>query len=394
MARIGGILGRHGLLAGQVLLTPHDFGVRTQYLHARDTLRRLLDLGVVPVVNENDTVADDEIRYGDNDRLAALVSHLVQADVLVLLTDTPGLFTADPRLDEDASLIEEIVEVDAALEAVGRRYRQRARERRHDEQAGGGQDRGVVRRARGDRGRRCPQRDRRRDRGSRRSAPRSARSPIVSRVASCGSRSRCGAAGRIVVDDGARRALCADNRSLLPAGVREVEGAFDVDDAVEIVGVDGMPFAKGLVRYSAASLRSVAGRKTTELGDGLAPRGGPPRRPRRAALTRSPRRRPADRHAREARSTTAACGRACATCTSAGLLLRAAMPSVTLPRTRRRPTGGESSGEGFDGRRGAGEGETGSPPAAAPSGRAAVWAARSHHSRRSRRPAACRNGAK
>ena len=118
MARIGAILGQHGLLAGQVLLTPHDFGVRTQYLHARDTLRRLLDLGVVPVVNENDTVADDEIRYGDNDRLAALVSHLVQADVLVLLTDTPGLFTADPRLDEGASLIEEIAEVDAALEAV------------------------------------------------------------------------------------------------------------------------------------------------------------------------------------------------------------------------------------------------------------------------------------
>ena len=118
MERIGALLGRHGLLAGQVLLTPHDFGVRSQYLHARETLRRLLDLGVVPVVNENDTVADDEIRYGDNDRLAALVSHLVGADVLVLLTDTPGVFTADPRLDSAASLIEEIAEVDAALEAV------------------------------------------------------------------------------------------------------------------------------------------------------------------------------------------------------------------------------------------------------------------------------------
>ena len=118
MERFGAILAEHGLLAGQVLLTPHDFGMRTQYLHARETLRRLLDLGVVPVVNENDTIADDEIRYGDNDRLAALVSHLVGADVLVLLTDTTGLFTADPRLDAGASLIEEIVEVDAALEAV------------------------------------------------------------------------------------------------------------------------------------------------------------------------------------------------------------------------------------------------------------------------------------
>ena len=118
MERIGAILAQHDIVAGQVLLTPHDFVQRAQYLHARETLGRLLDLGVVPVVNENDTIADDEIRYGDNDRLAALVSHLIAADLLVLLTDTPGLFTADPRLDAEASLIDEIAEVDAALEAV------------------------------------------------------------------------------------------------------------------------------------------------------------------------------------------------------------------------------------------------------------------------------------
>src|SRR5207244_6453944 len=110
MARLGAVLVERGLLAGQVLLTPHDFGQRAQYLHARETLRRLLALGVLPVVNENDTVADDEIRYGDNDRLAALVSHLVAADLLLVLTDTAGLFTNDPRLDTEASLIEEIVE--------------------------------------------------------------------------------------------------------------------------------------------------------------------------------------------------------------------------------------------------------------------------------------------
>ena len=109
-------LERHGLVGGQVLLAPLDFVHRSQYLHARGTLRRLLDLGVVPVVNENDAVADDEIRFGDNDRLAALVAHLIGADVLVLLTDTPGMFTADPRLDEEASLIEEVVEVDQSLE--------------------------------------------------------------------------------------------------------------------------------------------------------------------------------------------------------------------------------------------------------------------------------------
>jgi glutamate 5-kinase len=89
-----------GLLAGQVLLAPLDFGLRQRYLHARTTLLRLLELGVVPVVNENDAIADDEIRFGDNDRLAALVAHLVRADLLVLLTDTAGLFSADPKLDE------------------------------------------------------------------------------------------------------------------------------------------------------------------------------------------------------------------------------------------------------------------------------------------------------
>jgi glutamate 5-kinase len=107
-----------GLVGGQVLLSPFDFIQRSQYLHARSTLGRLLDLGVVPVVNENDAVASDEIRFGDNDRLAALVGHLVNADLLVLLTDTPGVLSADPRLQEDASLIEEIVEIDHVLESA------------------------------------------------------------------------------------------------------------------------------------------------------------------------------------------------------------------------------------------------------------------------------------
>ncbi|HEX2119758.1 MAG TPA: glutamate 5-kinase, partial [Acidimicrobiales bacterium] len=96
MERISAILGVHGLVAAQVLLTPYDFIHRTQYLHARQTLRRLLDLGAVPVVNENDTVADDEIRYGDNDRLAALVAHLVHADLLLLLSDVDGLYDGRP----------------------------------------------------------------------------------------------------------------------------------------------------------------------------------------------------------------------------------------------------------------------------------------------------------
>jgi glutamate 5-kinase len=268
MERIGAILGEHGLLAGQVLLTPHDFGVRSQYLHARETLRRLLDLGVVPVVNENDTVADDEIRYGDNDRLAALVSHLVGADVLVLLTDTPGLFTADPRLDAAASLIEEIAEVDAALEALAGGTRSArgsggmATKLAAAKIAAWSGVRAVIAAA---------------------DAPEVISGAIEGRAVGTAFLPRAerlssrklwiafarGAEGRIVVDDGARRALCRDYRSLLPAGVQGVEGSFDVDDAVEIVDAGGTPFAKGLVRYPAAVLRDVAGRRTSELAEGL-----------------------------------------------------------------------------------------------------------------------------
>ncbi len=167
MARIGRTLGRHGLLAGQVLLTPHDFGVRTQYLHARDTLRRLLDLGVVPVVNENDTVADDEIRYGDNDRLAALVSHLVHGRRARAAHRHARAVHRRPAPRRGRVVDRRDRRGRRRVGSRGRRYRHGARERRHDEQTGGREDRGVVRRARRDRRRRCPQRDRRRDRGPR-----------------------------------------------------------------------------------------------------------------------------------------------------------------------------------------------------------------------------------
>jgi glutamate 5-kinase len=267
MERLGTILDGHGLVAGQVLLTPHDFGYRPQYLHARDTMRRLLDLGVVPIVNENDTIADDEIRYGDNDRLAALVSHLVNADVLVLLTDTAGLYTSDPRLDEKASLIEEIAEVDAALEAVA---------------GGAGTERGSGGMA-----------------SKLAAAKIAAWSGVRVVIAGAGvpgvvvgaiegqpvgtsvrprptrlsSRKLWiafarGAAGRVVVDAGAREALTQDHRSLLAAGVRGVEGDFEPEDAVEVVTEDGRVFAKGLVREGADALRRVAGLRTDQLPEG------------------------------------------------------------------------------------------------------------------------------
>src|SRR5207248_7742038 len=114
----GAAFAEHGVTAGQILLAPLDFVHRGQYLHARQTITRLLQLGVLPIVNENDAIADDEIRFGDNDRIAALVAHLIAADLLVLLTDTPGLHTADPRIDHEASLIEEILEADHELERL------------------------------------------------------------------------------------------------------------------------------------------------------------------------------------------------------------------------------------------------------------------------------------
>jgi len=268
MQRLSDALAERGVVAGQVLLTPFDFGHRSQYLHARATLDRLLAFGVLPVVNENDTVADDEIRYGDNDRLAALVSHLVAADALVLLTDTAGLYTADPRLDASASFIQEVVEVDEALEAVA---------------GGAGTDRGSGGMA------------------SKLAAAKiaawsgvrvvitAADVPGVVLESIGGNPSGTvvrphdrrlpsrklwiafarGAAGRIVVDDGARRALVEQGRSLLPAGVSAVEGDFDGDEAVEVVDASGRPFAKGLVRYDAAALRAAAGRRTTALAEGL-----------------------------------------------------------------------------------------------------------------------------
>ena len=260
-------LARHGLIGGQVLLAPLDFVHRSQYLHARQTLQRLLDLGVVPVVNENDAVADDEIRFGDNDRLAALVAHLVHADLLVLLTDTAGLHTADPRLDDEASLIEEIVLVDAALEqsvAAGPSGSERgsggmASKLAAAKIAAWSGVRAVIAAA---------------DRPGVLPAAVAGESGIGTVVHPHDRRLPArklwiafaiGASGTVAVDDGARRALVDRGTSLLPAGVVSATGSFAVDDAVEIVDATGTVFAKGLVRHSADRVREWCGRKTTDL---------------------------------------------------------------------------------------------------------------------------------
>ena len=261
-------LGTHGLVAGQVLLAPLDFMVRAQYLHARSTLERLLELGVVPVVNENDAIADDEIRFGDNDRIAALVAQLVGADLLLLLTDTPGLMDADPRFSAEASLIEEIVEVDHELESLA---------------GGTGSDRGSGGMA------------------SKLAAAKMASWSGVRAVIAAADRPRVlldalegvagvgtvvqprdrrltarklwiafalPARGRITIDDGAVRALSGGGRSLLAAGVTGVAGAFEADDAGEVVDGRGVVVAKGLVKVDTPSLTAMAGRRSSDLFDG------------------------------------------------------------------------------------------------------------------------------
>ena len=261
-------LGELSLVGGQILLAPLDFMMRQQYLHARSTLNRLLELGVVPVINENDAIADDEIRFGDNDRLAALVAHLIKADLLVLLTDQPGLLTGDPRFDKQASLIEEIVELDQTLDAV----------------VGGAGDRGsggmasklAAAKIAAWSGVRAviAQADRPDVLVDAVSGSNGIGTVVVPRGRRLGARKlwiafAVGSSGTIVVDEGARMAVFGRGKSLLPAGVVDVKGSFEVEAAVEIATVGGEVFAKGLARIDAAGLRAVAGRRTAELPDGV-----------------------------------------------------------------------------------------------------------------------------
>ena len=266
MAAYNAALAGHGLVAAQVLLVPHDFVDRRQYLHARDTLMRLLELGAVPVVNENDAIANNEIRYGDNDHLAALLSHLVSADMLVLLTDTDGLYTADPRANPDATIVR-VVEAHDPLLAVST--------------SGAGTDRGsggmasklaaariaswsgvesVIAAAARDgalmsavRGESVGTRFRAHDRHL------SARRLWIAFAAEV--------EGAVRVDPGARAALVGKGTSLLPAGVVSVSGAFDVGAVVDVIDPAGDVVARGLSAMSSAQVDSSKGRRTAELTD-------------------------------------------------------------------------------------------------------------------------------
>lgn len=247
-------LADHGYSVGQILLAPHNFGERQQYLHARSTLQRLHELGVVPLINENDAVTDAEIRYGDNDRIAALVATLVEADTLVLLTDTDGVLTADPNVDPNASLIDEIVEFDQQLDALAggagsvRGSGGMASKLTAAKIAAWSGVRTVIANAQRD-GVICD---------AVAAVPGSG-TVVQPRKETLSARKlwigfAMPSVARVEVDAGAHRALKGGGTSLLAVGIAEVDGSFDRRNPIEIVGPDGAVFAKGLARQSSEEL--------------------------------------------------------------------------------------------------------------------------------------------
>jgi glutamate 5-kinase len=266
MAAYNNALQLFALVGAQVLLVPHDFVDRQQYLHARDTIGRLLDLGCIPIINENDAIANNEIRYGDNDHLAALLAHLVSADMLVLLTDTDGLFTSDPRANVDATVIPVVAADDPLLTVAA---------------SGAGSDRGSGGMA------------------SKLAAARIASwSGVTAVIASAESASAVMSAingeaigtrflphdrelsarklwiafaaeveGSVVVDDGARDALVQRGTSLLPAGVVACSGSFDVGAVVDVVNQAGDLLARGLAAMSSDQVNKSKGKRTADLTD-------------------------------------------------------------------------------------------------------------------------------
>jgi glutamate 5-kinase len=265
VARYTSSFARYGLRVGQVLLTSDDMMRRAHHRNAQRTLEQLLALGVVPIVNENDTVATDEIRFGDNDRLAALVAHLVRADALVLLSDVDALYTGDPRLPGALRIAEVREPADLAGIRLGGSGR-----------VGTG---GMVTKVEAAR------------------IATGASVPVVLTDAASASAALAGTPvgtyfhpdsrrpstrhlwlahattgqGRIVLDPGAVEAVVRRRKSLLPAGVTGVEGDFVAGDPVDVCGADGAIVARGLVNYDAGEIPDLMGRSTRWLARELGP---------------------------------------------------------------------------------------------------------------------------
>ncbi|MFP5384319.1 MAG: glutamate 5-kinase [Gammaproteobacteria bacterium] len=260
---------RHGLRTAQVLLTHDDLADRRRYLNARSTLRTLLEFGVIPVVNENDTVVTDEIRFGDNDTLGALVTNLVEAEALIILTDQLGMFERDPRADPSAPLIGEARAFDDSLIA----------------KATGSSASGLGRGGMATK-----------IRAARLAARSGARTVIVGgRIADVVTRVVAGdevgtlllpdagvivarkqwiaghlqMRGTLVIDEGAVRVLRGGGKSLLPVGVREVRGDFSRGEVVSCVDIEGREVARGLVNYGADEARRIAGARTAQIVERL-----------------------------------------------------------------------------------------------------------------------------
>jgi glutamate 5-kinase len=258
-----GRLAEHGTRAAQVLLTAADIAARTNYLNARQTLRRLIEWGVVPVVNENDTTATDEITFGDNDFLAAQVAILLEARLLVLLTNIDGVFTADPTIDPEAKRIEEVgdfTELEgldigdrtSAFGSGGMRSKVAAAEMASE--AGtpsaicNGTAAGTLSAAAAG------------DRVGTRFAAQSGKASSFKLWLKYAKPAR----GRVLIDDGAARVLRESGSSLLPVGITTVEGDFQAGDAVE-VAADGSTIGKGIADYSSAELSRVIGMKSAQV---------------------------------------------------------------------------------------------------------------------------------
>jgi glutamate 5-kinase len=254
----------HDMRTAQILLTHDDLADRKRYLNARSTLRTLLDLGIVPVINENDTVATDEIRFGDNDTLGALVTNLVEADVLIILTDQPGLFTADPRKDPQATLVAEARAGDPALEAMaggaGTQFgsggmltkilaaKRAARSGAHTIIASGRETEVLARLAAGE----------------------AIGTQLVAEPMTLAARKQWLAdhlqvRGRLHLDAGAAKALVTDGKSLLPIGVQALDGEFDRGEVVACLDPNGREVARGLVNYNAAETRRILRAPTAEI---------------------------------------------------------------------------------------------------------------------------------
>jgi glutamate 5-kinase len=264
------LLDVHEITVAQILLTLGDTEQRRRYLNARGTLNTLLSLGAVPLINENDTVATAEIRYGDNDRLAARVAQMVGADCLVLLSDIDGLYTANPNLDPDAQFIARVLEITPAIEAM-------AGDSAGDMGSGGMQTKIAAAKIAVAAG--ChlcislgsvEHPLQRIAEGARCTWFMPSSTPLATRKQWIAGTLK--PAGAISVDDGAVRALMG-GKSLLPAGVTRAVGRFDRGDTVSIVGPDGTEIGRGICAYSDVDAARIIGRKSADIEKVLGFRG-------------------------------------------------------------------------------------------------------------------------